>query len=507
MLLFLLVLAGCTAADVRPTKQHGSRPTSGGDTDVPPADTDLGPADADPEPADTDTVEGDPDQAPGDADTSGADADTGGDPDDGAGDVDPVIDDTPTRYPAELLVSPLTPSVAERLQTIAAADQGRAEDVFMKVGASGTVSKNLLFCFAGEAQPQYDLELDGRDDLMSSIEHFRAGDAAGSTPFDRVTLAASVGKTASWAITGDPSPLEQEVQATNPRFAFVNYGTNDMGMGTSYATALPPFYENMSALLDQLEAEGIIPIVSGLNPRTDSAGAARWVPSYDAVTRGLAEARQLPYISLYLASKDLPGSGLLADGIHGNTYYSGGTAQPCVFTPAALAYNYNVRNLLSIEVLDWSKRMLLDDDAAPDAPVLHSGLGTLAAPLTIDALPFSHAADTGGSSERQLDTYTGCSASQDESGPEVYYRLELEESTALRAIVLDRAGVDVDLHLLSGEPEAAECTSRADKIIDRVVPAGVWYFVLDTYVNASGVEQDGPYLFVVLRCEPGDPDC
>lgn len=406
----------------------------------------------------------------------------------------------PTRYPAGAIRSPVTEAVAAQLRAIAARGQGRG-DVFAKVGASGTVSTHLLFCFAGAAQPGYRLELDGRDHLLPTIEHFRQGRVGATTPFDRVTLAAEVGRTARWAITGAPSPLAQELAATTPRFAFVNYGTNDMEAAASYGAALAPFWDAMNELLDQLEAAGVVTIVSGLNPRADDVDAARWVPTWDAVTRALAEARQLPYVSLYVASAPLADLGLAGDGLHGNVYVDG-TAQPCVFTAAGLGFNYNQRNLASIAALADVRAVVLDGAAAPDAPPLPpvAGAGTMAAPFVVDGLPFTHSFDSA-RGERMRASYPGC-GTQDEGGPEVVYRIELATATALRAVVLDRPDVDVDLHVL----DAGGCVERADRVLDRTVPAGVHHVVVDTFVS-GGVEQAGAYTLVLVACEPGDPAC
>ncbi|MEZ4231860.1 MAG: SGNH/GDSL hydrolase family protein [Polyangiaceae bacterium] len=420
----------------------------------------------------------------------------------GAGGGAGSADSSFTRYDPTLQLSPVSESVLAAARVIAQNDPSAKSDVFMKVGASGTVSKSFMYCFAGDAQPNYRVE--GADELLPSVEYFRAGDAAGDTPFDRPTLAAVSGRSAGWVIGGSPSPLEQEQATLHPRFAYVNYGTNDMGLGATHLSALFPFYRNMSDLLDQLASKGVISILSGLNPRGDSDSAALWVPTYDAVTRGLAEARQLPYLSLYLASKDLPGQGLLGDGIHGNAYSDGGS-QPCVFTTAGLEYNYNVRNLLSMRLLDRLKRGVVDEESAQDASDAgYTGSGTAEDPILIDRLPFTHAGDTR-LGERVLDTYPGCAASQDESGPEIYYRLDLTEQTSLRLLVLDRDGVDVDLHLLSA-PSGEGCLQRSDRALQLTLGPGSYLVSADSFVT-SGSEQAGDYLFVALRCEAGDPDC
>lgn len=423
---------------------------------------------------------------------------------DGGADAAPIdagVDLGPTRYPADRIASPITAAVAARVRAIAAAGPNQHADAFMKVGASGTVSTNFLFCFAGASQPSYTLDLAGRDALLPTIAYFRGGHVGTTNPFDRPTLAAQVGKTARWVQTGAPAPLDQELALAQPRYAFVNYGTNDMEAAATYGAALPPFWDAMNELLDHLEAAGVVPIITGLNPRSDDPIAARWVPTWDAVTRALAEARQLPYVSLFVASDPLAGHGLGPDGLHG-TAYTTTSAQPCVFTPAALAFNYNLRNLASITALATT-RTVLDGGAAPDAPPLPpiAGAGTAADPFLIDAVPFTHTFTTlDGESARAR--YPACDAGQDESGPEITYQLDLPAPTAIRAIVLDGATVDVDVHVLT----SGTCVERADHLLDRILPAGRHTIVVDTFVSA-GVAQSGSYTLVLVPCAAGDTDC
>ena len=414
----------------------------------------------------------------------------------------------PARYPADRLISPINPFVVDTLRAVRELDASADDQIFMKVGASGTVSTNLLYCLAGPSQPQFAIDLGGRDELLPTLDHFRQGDAAGSTPFDRPTLAAVVGKTASWAISGSPSPLDQEIAAIAPRFALINYGTNDMNMGVTHRSALWPFYDNFTALLDQLLGQGIIPIVSGLNPRADSAAAADWVPTYDAVTRAICEARQIPYINLFRASVDLPAMGLLGDGIHGNVYHdANGDAQPCFFVAEGLDYNYDVRNLLTLQALDLVRRVTLDGEAAPDTETPQiQGSGSADDPFVIDSLPFSHSADTSVSESATIDGYPDCDGGQDESGPELFYRLDLAQGTPFRVLLLDEAGVDVDLHLLGQDPVAQGCLERDDRIIERTLEPGSYHLAVDSYVS-GGAALAGRYLLIAIACEPGDPDC
>ena len=418
-------------------------------------------------------------------------------------DPDAAVTLTATRYPPAAIRSPVTAAVAARLEAIAAAGAGTtSDDVFAKVGDSHTASTNLLHCFADNAGSPYVIELDGRDALAPTLTRFRAGSIGGTTPFDRISAAAAIGRGARWALTGTPSPLAQELAATTPAFAFVAYGSNDMELGSTHASALPGFWDAMNELLDQLAAAGAVSVVVGLPPRTDSATAARWISTYDAVTRALAERRQLPYVSMWIATRGLPAQGLGVDGLHHNTFVTGGRTQPCLLTAAGLDFGNNQRNLHYLDALAAATAAV--DGEPPDAEVLPpvAGVGTAADPFEIDLLPFTHSFDTS-AGERLRDDYPGCGTGQNEGGPEIVYRLTLPAAAAIRVIALDGAGTDVDVHVLD---PSASCVERADRLVDRTLPAGDVTIVVDTFVMA-GLEQAGPYSLVVLGCEAGDPDC
>ena len=400
----------------------------------------------------------------------------------------------PVLYGDDEIQSPITPWVADTLTAIATAGQ---PDVFMKIGASSTASQSTLHCFASPTTT----ELGAHTELEATLDFFRAGDAAGSTPFDRDTEAAVSGMNAGWAISGDPSPIDEEIAAIDPRLAIVHYGTNDMGLGSTYDSAMPGFYRNMTSLLDGLIDEGILPILTGISPRGDSSAANRWAETYNALIRGLAQARQIPFIDLHLATWDLDGHGLSGDGLHLESY-SGG---PCILTDEGLEHGYNVRNLIVLDALDRVQQVL--DGAEPpddDLPVLE-GEGTFDEPFAIPELPFTDFRDSREAPQAELDVYTGCDYDADESGPEWIYELTLSETTAIRAAVLDGEDVDVDLHLLDGTSEH-DCLLRSDRTIEATLEPGSYLFALDTYVS-SGEEQGGDFLFFVLTCDAGDSDC
>lgn len=393
----------------------------------------------------------------------------------------------PALYPADRTQSPLTAEVAANLRTIAARG-ARAEDVFAKVGDSNTVNTNYFACFAGA-----NVDLAGRSTLQPALTFFEAGLAGTTTPFDRVSLAATVGWSAWAVLAGSPSPLAKETTAVQPRYATVMFGTNDIQARDVYR-----YGENLFDVADQLIAGGTIPIFSAIPPRDDDAAADLWVPRYNAVARGIAQSRQVPFVDLHRELLPLPSHGLGADGLHLNVYLSSGAARGCVLTSAGLQYGHNVRNLVTLTALARA-RDAVAGQPAPDGPAAGlAGEGRLADPFVIPSLPFTDVRDTSQGGFSRLSQYSGCASGADESGREFLYKLVLTRTTNLRAFVIDRGGADIDVHLLGSAADAASCIERHDQVIARSVAAGTYYLSLDTYVSA-GAPLAGEYLLVVLE--------
>ena len=413
---------------------------------------------------------------------AGASPDSGLAPDAGA--------DLPITYAADRTHSPLTQDVVDNLRGIAAANPALDDHVFAKVGDSVTKSRNFLHCFAG---PHVDV--DGRDGLLTTVEHFRAGDAAGSTPFDRESETVVVGWSARSAIAGDPSPVERELAAISPRFAVVMYGTNDLESGNVYT-----YGENMLDLVDLLIAAGTIPVLSSIMPRDDRASADEDVPRYNGVVRAIARARKLPFIDYHRALLPLPDHGVGADGVHPTVHRTTGGARGCILSDEGLSHGYNLRNLLTLEALHRLRSALFEGAAPPDRGRVEAvGEGTAAAPIEIGALPFTDRRDTTIDGASAIDAYPGCNAAQDESGNEVIYRLVLAQPTSVRAMVLDRGDVDIDVHLLGSTVDPNTCVDRNHRVIVADLAAGTHHFALDTFVGAGGGAMAGEYLFVVLQ--------
>ncbi len=425
------------------------------------------------------------------------------DDDDSAGpaeDDDDTVDEPPygpALYPGDRTHSPITPYVADTLRDVFDLGSGRP-DVFAKVGDSLTDNSSALACFAGEA-----VALGDHGDLEDTWLHFLGGDAAGSTPYDRWSLAAEGGMTASWCISGSPSPLEQEIAAIAPSIALVQYGTNDMGMGTTHASAMWGYYEDMVVLIDNCLDQGIVPVLMAIPHRGDYQTADWWVLSYNDLIRGLAQSRQVPFVDLHRELEPIPGHGLSGDGVH----FDSAGAGSCVLTEDGLQHGNNMRNLLWLEALDRVAATIEHGAQSLDeAEPLLQGDGSPDQPFEIPGLPFTDLRDTSQSEHSDLALYTGCESDSDESGPEYLYRFEVTEPVRVRAIVADLEGVDIDVHLLDETASEEGCLQRDHHIVEGTLGPGTYHFALDSWSDGEA-PMAGEYLFVVTECHPDDPDC
>jgi len=428
-----------------------------------------------------------------------------GDP--GGGDTDPGGDNTtpasgPSRYPIGQIHAPLSASVLARVSQIVATTSASQADVFMKTGGTTSASNHSLTCFAGDR-----IDLGAQPQLQAAIDHFLQGDAGGSDPFSRQSLAADAGREAGWAITGANSPVNMEVAATNPRFAVVDFGNADMQFGASFADALLRFGENYWQLVDTLADSGVVPVVVTMMPRSDVPSADLWVPTYNLVIRAIAQGRQVPFVDLHLAVANLPNRGLSPDGVNPNFYSPAGVAEPCLLTSAGLEYGYNMRNAVVLEALERMRTLATGTAVAENAEPAVSGSGSALDPFQIQALPFVHMADTTQASDNAIDSY-GCAPASDLAGPEHLYRLTLATATTVRVVVIDKADADVALFVMPESADPAACTTGDIDLVQGTWPAGGYTLAVDTRVRASdGAELAGEYALAVLVCEPGDPDC
>lgn len=121
--------------------------------------------------------------------------------------------------------------------------------------------------------------------------------------------------------------------------------------------------------------------------------------------------------------------------------------------------------------------------------------------ICVDSFPFVASGDTSTSSRRDLSAYA-CAPDTDESGPEVVYQVDLDEDGYLAAS-LDDWDRDVDVHIL-GSLDALDCIDRGHLDAGSLLPAGRYYVVVDTWVDAAGQEQAGQYDLYLGHTAAGD---
>ncbi|MEM9193590.1 MAG: SGNH/GDSL hydrolase family protein [Myxococcota bacterium] len=385
------------------------------------------------------------------------------------------------------LLPRLTPGTVAGLRAVADRVEGRNNQVFAKIGDSATVSRAFLECFARDG-----VVLGAHGALQPTIDFFRGGNAGGRDPFRRQSVAAEVGWSARQLLIGQPPPLLQEVQAINPRFAFVLSGGNDV------EGREPRRYANrMVRIVDRLTTRGVIPILGSITPRNDDPEADQWVRRYNAVNRAIADGRGVPYIDFHQALSLLPRRGLARDGVHPNVYVAEHETRPCDLGEAGLQHGQNVRNLLALQTLDRLRRRLLGGEAATE-PELPVAAGTVSNPVRIDAVPFSFFGDTREPGQDEFDRYS-CEDAVEEAGGEFVFEISVAEPQTLRLWAYGPMGADVDLHLLArGDPES--CLVRADEELVHRLEPGRYFVTVDTF-GAEAEEKPGEFVFTVDLAE------
>jgi hypothetical protein len=249
---------------------------------------------------------------------------------------DALTFDPPPAYAEGKLLSDLTPEIVSRLRAIHRGAPGK-DDVFIKIGDSITVSESFLRCFA--SPPVAPLE--------APLEETRTFFTADS--WLRPTLAARVGGHTNEPLAGKPSPVDREVAEMNPAFAVVMLGTNDVFKGTE------PSYElHLKALVDDLIARKIIPVLSTIPPLRATRRNPIIVKMNEIVRKVAAEAN-IPLMDFHLAVRDLPHFGISTDGIHPFEAKTGA----CDFRAPAMNAGYNQRNLLALRALDGVRRAVI----------------------------------------------------------------------------------------------------------------------------------------------------
>lgn len=255
-------------------------------------------------------------------------------------------------YPEGARHSPMTREIVARQKAVVSRGKelGARPDVFAKIGDSITVHQGFLHCFA-EAR---DADLGDHEALLPTISFFGKTTADGDhVSFARKSKAAGVG----WSTFGAlgharHSPLHIELGRTKPAFAVVMLGTNE-----TYGGGVPNYQRNLRRVVQEILADGVLPIVSTIPPRRDSRDLDAIVVEMNRVVREIAESEVVPFVDYGGELRKLPGFGLGPDGIHPVAH----AKRPCDLRDEGLAGGVNVRNLVTLEALDRVRRFVVED--------------------------------------------------------------------------------------------------------------------------------------------------
>jgi hypothetical protein len=161
---------------------------------------------------------------------------------------------------------------------------------------------------------------------------------------------------ATWAdpawCDADESPLACEVRISNPAFAFVMFGTNDL---RSLTPAQFDFY--LRQVLVETVNAGVLPIVITF---PNQPGHEERSMLYNQVVAQVAMDYRLPLLNLWRAFEPLPDGGIdPAEPTHMTSPASGNAAS---FTEADLQSGHNLHNLLSLQALDAVVALVADGE-------------------------------------------------------------------------------------------------------------------------------------------------
>ncbi len=230
---------------------------------------------------------------------------------------------------------PVIPAFTEGARAIFARGQELGNDParFSKIGDCETSAAWFLADF--DAGPER-YSLGDYQDLSGVIEHFQGS-------FGRTSLAARPGATAASLLTplwadrkqcgSTETPLDCELRAQQPAFAFILVGSNDVPHRAR-------FEENLRKVVERAMELGVVPILA------TKADNLEGDDSLNATIARLAVEYDLPLWNFWAAVQPLPDHGLQADAVH-LTWASNRFDQPDNMQRA-----WPVRNLTALQVLD-----------------------------------------------------------------------------------------------------------------------------------------------------------
>jgi lysophospholipase L1-like esterase len=141
------------------------------------------------------------------------------------------------------------------------------------------------------------------------------------------------------------SPLVCEYRVTKPSVALIMIGTNDVYFGMDSAT----YRANLDTIVKTSINMGVIPVLSTIPDNLQDPNLATRIQEFNGIIASVASANSIPLWNYWQAMQGLNNHGISGDGYHPSTSPTGEAA---VFTPDALQYGFNIRNLTALMVLD-----------------------------------------------------------------------------------------------------------------------------------------------------------
>lgn len=291
-------------------------------------------------------------------------------------------------------------ALKSRLREVHAKGQafGNHPDVLSRIGDSVTAS-NLFLTPIGCG----DYSLAGHAELKPVIAYYGSrtdptwsgsGWCSRVNSFTRKSACAVSGWSAIHALTlpgycPDRSidALRCELLLARPSIALVMFGTNDL---EHYSQAT--FRSSLTSIARECLAGGVIPVLSTIPHRYDSASRARLVIPFNQIIIDAASVNRVPVWNYWLALErpGMANGGISADGIHPNALSGSDSAD---FSAQGLRHGYNQRNFTALQVLEKITRVVFLDgqpDPSPTPPrqslVLQANTSSPSAgsPLAID---------------------------------------------------------------------------------------------------------------------------
>jgi hypothetical protein len=432
-----------------------------------------------------------------------------------------------TRYPSDRIHSPLTEQVAAHLRSLVATHPDRDPHVVSKFGDVNCATLGQPNWFWGCLDPSahQPIQWGHQADLSATIAYFAQGRIGGESIFlhnDFPTSCKESGN-ASVAFSPDsqhpPNGFDYELNLARPRFALVMYGQAE----TLYGYGEHAWQAELE-IIDHLIAQGTIPIVFSPPPIALSNGnpsPAAISRTVDTIIRGLAEARQVPFVSRFTALEHSPSP---TAGSHMVAYSSGGApgarctvqlpppvSANCTFTDEALECAYSASVLSALQALDRVKKVIVDQQSPPDLnPGLERrGAGTSTDPFEIDGLPYTQMTDLAQATDLALTDYSGCGGSKAETGNAHVYHLRVSGPTPVRFFGVNAGGSarSLTVHHFFGGLAPGQCLNSTVQGSSfgrgTTLAPGEHYFVVDGAAGAGPAE----FLFGAAPCEPGDLGC